>query len=180
MKDAREQIEIERKYIIAIPDKEDMCSMKNYTESRITQTYLESVRGETHRVRMRECNGKTEYTETRKIRIDKMSVTEQEASLDESEYLVLLRGQRRGTRPIVKERYTFVYRGQLFEIDKYPDWQSTCILETELPSRETVVEFPEFIRVVKEVTGERCYSNAAMAESFPPEIICDTSCLQEL
>ena len=39
----------------------------------------------------------------------------------------------------------------------------------ELSDRETSVTHPSFIRVVREVTGIREYSNAAMSKHFPKE-----------
>ena len=56
------------------------------------------------------------------------------------------------------------------EIDIYPNWKRTCIMETELPSKEHSVTFPPYIRIIKEVTGEKQYSNVSMSHSFPSEI----------
>ena len=72
---------------------------------------------------------------------------------------------------IAKTRKSFVYKGQLFEIDVYSEWNSTAVMETELASRNTVVEMPDFIEIVKEVTGIYSYSNASMAENFPEETL---------
>jgi CYTH domain-containing protein len=44
-------------------------------------------------------------------------------------------------------------------------------METELEYRDEEVILPSFIKILREVTGDRSYSNAGMAESFPPEII---------
>ena len=74
-----------------------------------------------------------------------------------------------GTSPINKTRHTFSYLGQLFEIDIYPQWQHSAIMETELSSREAAVSFPAFIEIIREVTGDKAYSNAGMSRSFPPE-----------
>lgn len=163
------KIEIERKYIIKKPSVESMRSMDNYTESRITQIYLESERGETHRVRSRIYPDKSVYTETVKRRVDEMSAYEDEWEISESEFSIKSKGIDKSTRPIVKERYTFSYGGAVVEIDVYPEWEYHAIMETELESRASVVEIPEFIEIVREVTGEREYSNASMSRAFPPE-----------
>ncbi len=162
-------IEIEKKYIIRLPRIDRMRSMDGYTESEIAQIYLDSDKGVTHRVRSRRMAGKTVYTETKKVRIDSMSAYEDEREIAEEEFLGMAAEPALGTRPISKIRHTFLYSGQLFEIDIYPEWGSTAILETELESRDTEVNFPDFIEIVKDVTGDRRYSNAAMARSFPPE-----------
>ena len=42
-------------------------------------------------------------------------------------------------------------------------------METELESRDTEVLMPDFLSIVREVTGNKLYSNASMARSFPKE-----------
>ena len=164
-------LEIERKYVIRKPDVAMLSSLEGYTVSDIEQTYLESAAHVTHRVRARSYGERTVYTETKKVRIDKMSVYEDEREIDEGEYLELLKGRKEGTVTLRKTRHTFLYLGQVFEIDVYPEWVNSAVLETELPSRETVVEFPDFIKVIAEVTGEKKYSNAAMSKEFPKELV---------
>ena len=163
------KIEIERKYIIKKPSLKAMRSMYNYTESKITQIYLESDRGVTHRIRSRVYEGSSVYTETKKTRIDKMSAYEDEREISESEFDEKAKRIDKATRPILKTRYTFTYKGATFEVDEYPDWERCAIMETELENREAVYEIPEFLEIVREVTGEREYSNAAMSRVFPPE-----------
>ena len=163
------KIEIERKYIIKMPSLKEMQSMEDYTESKITQIYLESARGVTHRVRSRVYGGQAVYTETKKTRIDEMSVYEDEREISESEFAEKSKNIDKSTRPIFKTRYTFSYKGATFEIDAYPEWKKHAIMETELKKREAVYEIPAFLEIVSEVTGEKEYSNAAMSKRFPPE-----------
>ena len=162
-------IEIERKYIIEIPEEEKMRLCNGYTVSEIVQIYIESQSHVTHRVRSRKTNGKTVYTETKKIRIDKMSSYEDEREISEREFQSFSEKIKTGTVPVVKLRHSFDYLGQTFEIDVYTQWKSSCIMETELESRDKCVEFPEFIKIIKEVTGDKVYSNASMAQNFPVE-----------
>ena len=162
-------IEIERKYIIEIPDKERMRLCEGYSESEILQIYIESAPHVTHRVRRRKRNGNAVYTETKKIRIDKRSSYEDEREISERDFLSLSDNIKAGTVPIEKVRHAFDYLGQTFEIDVYPQWKSSCIMETELETRDKCVEFPEFIKIIKEVTGDNAYSNASMAQNFPVE-----------
>ena len=164
-------VEIERKYVIRMPDLDALARQDGYTVSEIEQTYLESEPSVTHRVRKRLYKDRVVYTETRKVRIDKISSFEDERQIDEMEYQELLGKIKNGTHTLIKTRHTFVFSGQIFEVDIYPEWERSCIMETELESRETVVEFPDFIRIIKEVTGEKKYSNAAMSREFPEELI---------
>ena len=165
-------LEIERKYVIEKPLPERMRECGGYTSSDIVQIYLTSPLGITHRVRSRSFpDGRTLYYETRKIRIDKMSSHELEREIEREEFDVLAEKIAAGSRPIVKTRHTFDYLGQTFEIDVYPEWQNTAIMETELSSREREVQMPEFIKILREVTGIKAYSNAAMSRKFPDEIV---------
>ena len=162
-------IEIERKYIIKMPDLSILSSCDRYGRSDIVQTYLKSIDGVTRRVRKRTEDGVSRYYETVKVRIDKMSSTEVEREISEDEYSELLTFAREDSTPIEKVRHVFYYGGQLFEIDIYPQWHNTAIMETELKNREITVEMPPFIEIIREVTGYKAYSNASMSKSFPKE-----------
>lgn len=164
-------IEIEKKYIIEMPDISLLMKNGEYTVSQITQIYLPSEKGETRRIRRRKYQDRAEYTETRKIRIDKMSATEIEREITEKDFLELSCMPLENTSPIVKTRHTFRYMNQTFEIDVYPSWEKSCIMETELEDRESIVEFPDFINIIKEVTGDKAYTNASMSRHFPKEEI---------
>ena len=162
-------IEIERKYIIEMPSVSALAEMQDYSSSEILQIYLASVPRVTHRIRARKYENKTVYTETVKVRIDKISAHEDEHEISEAEFERLRLTRATDTRELIKTRHVFSYGGQLFEIDIYPEWQSTAILEAELTSRETAVEFPDCIRIVREVSGDKAYSNASMSRAFPTE-----------
>lgn len=164
-------MEIERKYVISMPDITVMRNQEEYTVSEIQQTYLESEAHVTRRVRARHYDSSVVYTETKKVRVDKMSAYEDEREISESEYVELLGEKKRGTVTIVKTRHTFAYLDKTYEVDIYPAWQRSCILEVELPSRDSDVAMPDFIHLITEVTGDRRYSNAAMSKEFPAELI---------
>lgn len=166
-------IEIERKYIIHIPDIDTVSAFAGYTKSTIIQTYLESPEGTTRRVRKRKFADHTVYTETIKKRIDKISSREDESEITEEKYISMLSEMKHGTSPLHKTRHTFEYMGHTIEIDIYPQWKKFCIMETELGDKDEYVAIPAFIKILYEVTGEKRYSNAKMAESFPPEPISD-------
>ena len=72
-----------------------------------------------------------------------------------------------------KVRYCFDYRGQLFEMDKYPFSDKLAIMELELSSPEQAIDFPDKVRVIKEVSDDPRYSNAALAKAgaFPEQQI---------
>ena len=162
-------IEIEKKYIIEKPSLKALSEMDSYSSSDIIQIYLPTDDGSTHRVRRRTAGERITYTETRKIRIDEMSATEIEGEISEERFLELSANPKEGTRPVRKTRHTFLYLGQMFEIDVYPEWERTAIMETELETRDVQVAFPDCIRIIRDVTGDKRYSNAAMSREFPKE-----------
>ena len=162
-------IETERKYIIRIPKAADMRGCERYSCSAIEQIYLPSVSGTTHRIRHRLTAGKSIYTETLKTRLSAMSCIEEEKEITKAEYFNL-KGQRdRGRRIVKKNRHTFFFGGQIFEIDIYPFRKNSCVMETELKSEKERPALPPFIRVIKEVTGDHRYSNAALASRIPED-----------
>jgi len=165
------QVEIERKYIIKMPSESILSAQNGYTVSKIVQIYLSSEADVTHRVRMRSFGDRVVYTETKKTRIDFISSHEEENEITEAEFCELSGKIKNGTRPVIKTRHTFVLDEVTFEIDVYPEWQNTAIMETELKSREETVKMPSFIEIVKDVTGDKNYSNASMAYAFPEELI---------
>lgn len=162
-------IEIERKFIIEMPNRDELLSLDFAESSFITQIYLSAPDGITRRVRSRSYKTGTRYFETVKRRIDIISAYEDEREISESEFTEKSKEIREGSTAISKERITFPYKSHTVEIDIYPEWKSTAIMEIELKSREEKLEIPGFIKIIKEVTGERKYTNAAMSESFPEE-----------
>lgn len=165
-----QKIETERKYVILIPDRSLLASMPDFTESEITQIYLEDEKA-THRVRKRSYFDRVEYTENVKVRINGLSSVEHEEDISEERFNALRRRIQSGTHPVIKRRYTFAYGERTLEIDVYPEWTRTCIMEVELESENEAPSFPDFIRIVKEVTGDKRYSNHSMSKSFPEELI---------
>ncbi len=162
--------ETERKFIIKIPPLHILLASDSYTESEITQIYLDDP-SVTHRVRRRIYkDGIEEYTENTKSRISAMSAIECENEISKEMFETLAEGIEKGARPLSKIRRTFAYDDKIFEIDEYPEWRSTCIMEVELESESEKILFPPFIEILCEVTGKREYSNHSMAHRMPSEV----------
>ncbi len=162
-------IETERKFIIEMPEISQMEKCENYTVSNIEQIYLYCQQG-THRIRKRVYSDKTVYTETKKRRVSDKSAIEDESEILCEKYNNLKKNQENGTVILEKTRHSFLFCGFTLEIDVYPQWKRSAIMEVELESESAEPSFPSFIRIIKEVTGKKEYSNASMSHSFPPEI----------
>ena len=157
-------MEIERKFLIAMPDK---ATLERAHSSEIVQTYLKGEKGTTERVRKRSADGESVYTHTVKRRISAMRRQEDERGISRAEYEELLRRADPKRRNEHKTRYCLSYEGQLFEIDVYPFWKDRAIMEIELDSEQREVALPPFIKVIKEVTEDGRYTNAALAKEVP-------------
>ena len=163
-------IEIERKFVIKMPNVSTLRSMSDYTVSEITQTYLVSDSdGVTERVRRREYADGVRFYHTVKRRIDGMSCAEDEREITSDEYADLLCRRDESSHPIEKQRHTFSFGDFTVEIDMYRGWDNIAVLEVELPSREVMPPLPDFIDVLFDATGNFAFSNARLAEHFPSE-----------
>ncbi len=165
-----EAYEIERKFLIRFPDMELLRSRA--TGSEIVQTYLLCPeKGCTARVRKRGWPGSYRYTHTVKTRISDLRRLEQEREISEAEYQALLRQADPALRTLYKQRWCLEYRGQLFEIDLFPFWQDRAFMEIELADEGQELFLPPEIQVIREVTGDRRYTNRALAREIPQETI---------
>ncbi len=161
--------EIERKYIIKMPDTVFLSKIDGCRVSEITQTYLPSAADETARIRKSVEGGKAVFTKTTKHKKSSLTRIEIEDTISEDEYTHLLKCADSERNTLHKTRYTFYIGKQKYEIDVYPFWRHSAICETELESESTVVDFPPFLHILREVTEDKEYSNRAMAKKTPPE-----------
>lgn len=159
-------MEIERKYMIAMPDA-DFLEAIGYTE--IVQTYLLGEKGSTERVRKRGREGDYAYTHTIKYKISNMSRREEEHEISHEEYSLLLKRADPERNSIEKRRYCYEYADKLWEIDVFPFWADKAFMEIELSSEDEEIVFPPEITVIRELTDDKRYTNAAIAKYIPEE-----------
>ena len=159
-----EPFEIERKFLIEYPDLKALEAMPNCRRVEIIQTYLKSEGNEEVRIRQRGINGHYMYYETRKRPVSGMKRIEIEKRLTQEEYLARLMEADPERRPIRKDRYCLADGNQYFEIDVYPFWKDQAVLEIELTDPEEEIRFPEFLKLIREVTDDENYRNAALAK----------------
>ena len=151
-----------------MPEKEFLESCER---SAITQTYLLGNVNTTERVRKRVRGEKCEYTHTVKVRLNSMRRIETENVIGEAEYLTLLQRADPARRPIEKVRHCFTRDGLLWELDVFPFWDDRAFLEIELTDESDRVMLPPGIRLIREVTDDPRYTNAALSLQIPEEAI---------
>ena len=161
--------EIERKFLVEFPDVSELDVKRRIG---IVQTYLKSgENGSQRRVRSVDENGSVKYTYTEKIFLTHVTREENEYEISAEEYRSLLSQNRRDCPPVEKVRYCFDYQEQLFELDTYPLSDKLAIMELELGSPEQKIDFPDNVKVLREVSDDLRYSNSALARAgaFPEQ-----------
>lgn len=160
--------EIERKFLIRMPAAAWLA--KSCHGSDIVQTYLKTDEADrSERVRRRAGEEGAVYTHTVKRRISDMRREEQEREIGEAEYRALLQRADPERRVIEKRRYVLRHGGKDFEIDVYPFWRDRAVMEIELTDETEPIALPPEIKIIKEVTGDQRYTNAALARVIPED-----------
>jgi CYTH domain-containing protein len=162
-------LEIERKYLILAPERamlDALASRRDY----IRQTYLTPAEpGTTERVRLRGCGAGAEYTHTVKRRLTDCSREEREEEISPREYRALLERADPALRTLEKTRWCIPWAGVTLEVDLFPFWADRAFLEIELADPDKVPPLPDWVKLVREVTEDRRYTNRALAETVPLE-----------
>lgn len=161
-----EKFEIERKFLIAMPDLQ-WLSGKAVRRLEMVQTYLLAADGESSRVRQITENGTVTYIQTIKKRISNIKRLETETEITAEEYATLLEKADPARRPIRKVRYCVPYGRHMLEIDIFSFWQDKAFLEVELADEKEEITLPSEFLVLREVTEDRRYTNAALAKELP-------------
>lgn len=150
----------ERKYIVEVTGQFPEDSIL----SEITQTYLQAEPCTEIRLRKRGWGQKQVYVHTTKKKTseDEELVTERQINLSLYEMMLSLADPTRHT--IRKQRSSFIWKGQYFEVDTYKDrLEGLVILETKGIAEGEPVKFPPFLKVIKEITGDQNYYNHTLA-----------------
>lgn len=150
-------VERERKFLARMPD---LAAIGKYNPvaSQIVQTYLPNSGDTERRIRQRGdgVNYSFFYTE-------KTDRIERESIISPRQYAAYL--AQAVTAPVRKTRYCFPYQNQYLELDVYAGEVQFVTIEVEGLEAGDEVFFPPEIEVVKEITGDKRYSNRAIAEN---------------
>ena len=162
-------LEIERKYLVEMPNISNLRTITEVKESRIIQTYLTSPEGMERRVRSRlypDGSAELFYTEKSSIKSSNgLTREEKEREISSQEYQQLLKEADNSLNSIVKTRYVFEYEGLTFELDAYEFEKNYATMEVELESEETVITLPPYIKAIRDVTSDKRFKNKSLAKS---------------
>mgnify|MGYP003304528084 CR=1 FL=1 len=167
MNSKSQPLEIERKFLIEYPDTALLDRLSGGNRSEISQTYLVGKKGTSERVRARTRDGVTVYTHNVKVKLSSMMRVENEDEISEEEYNEFLKRADKSRRTIEKIRYCIPHGEFVCEIDLFPFWSDKAFLEIEMPSEDTEITLPDFVKLIREVTDDNRYTNNALAKEIP-------------
>jgi len=156
-------LEIEDKFLVGRIRPEDI--IVPFHTAHITQNYLVSPQtGDEYRVRARSDGEGTTYFYTVKTEIEPGVRTEKDRLVDSREYHSLLSLRDPAYEEIRKTRLSFFWRDKYYEVDLFeaPD-PTLTLMEAERTERSSHLQTPPFIQVIRNVTGEKEYSNKEIA-----------------
>ncbi|MBQ6335580.1 MAG: ATP-binding protein [Erysipelotrichaceae bacterium] len=155
------------KYLIEVNDEvlKHISQEANYSTSHIIQHYLKSENGYERRIRSREREDGTMYsyseanylTSNERIKTDKV--------LSEREYKDYFHQVDPELNVIDKMRYSFIKNELFYKLDVFDFDTSKGVLSVDQPSDGRVVELPDYLNVIKDVTGDLNYKNYFLAKS---------------
>lgn len=169
-------LEIERKFLIQLPDTDAIAARNGCLTRRIVQTYLREREKSVER-RIREVTeikiggecGKVAYFYTEKRHRSSIVRLEDEREITREEYTALMTERYSG---LTKTRYAFPFAGHVIEIDVYPyefggrELVGRAVMEVELKDEREEIIFPPEIEIIRELTGTKEFSNKALAKKF--------------
>lgn len=151
------EYEIERKFLLnALPGMPEPVDVLE-----IDQGYLPGARLVERLRRQRDRRGHVKYYRTVKIGIGVQRMElEEETDMATFEHLWLLTEGRR----LRKRRHVVPDGDRYWEVDEFLD-RDLVLAEMEIPSAQTEITVPEWLQhvLVREVTGDRAYTNRSLA-----------------
>ena len=152
-------IEEERKYIVEITGELPDC-----IESEITQTYLVGEPGSEIRLRRRGWGSKFVNVHTTKKKISATEELVTERQVNNNLYQSMLQQADPYRHTIRKNRKRFIWKGQFFELDSFLEpVDNLIILETKGMADHTTINFPPFLKIIEDITGNQQYYNYNIA-----------------
>jgi CYTH domain-containing protein len=156
-----EPVEIERKYLVSrvgdIPVPHETVE--------IEQVYLQTSDNNHARIRKRGQRGAFTYFHTLKRPLSAGQRIEEERQISPREYANYLVSADPKRHPIKKTRTCFLWNSQYYELDRFTHPNpGLMLLEAELDTISQPVIIPPWVSVVREVTDDPQYSNAALAK----------------
>lgn len=159
--------EIERKFLIKKPTKEQLDMLGCISKTNIIQTYLKSNNPSIER-RVRQRGSKHDgysFYYTEKISVSQSERIENEHKISLNDYVNYLEDTDTSLHQISKIRRCFMYNNKYYEMDLYPFSDEYAILEIELNDINEPITLPP-LDIIKEVTNDESYKNHYLAKTL--------------
>lgn len=155
------------KYLIEVDDEllERLKKEDNYSTSHIVQHYLTGDGTHERRIRRRERNGDVMFVYSESNYISGNERIKVDRVLTERQYKDYGFQIDPDLNVTDKMRYSFINDDSFYKLDVYDFDQTKGILSTETRTDETEAKVPEYVRVIKDVTGDKNYKNYYLAKS---------------
>lgn len=157
--------EIERKFLISMPNLKELVEKYAVSKVDIIQTYLIGENSAERRIRQRGSDGSYSYYYTEKCVVTDMSRVETEKKISQTEYLNYMMEADTSLKQIRKDRYCFIYENNYVELDIYPFWSDYAIVEVEVTNESDEIKLPPELNVIKEVTADLRFKNYSLAKN---------------
>jgi CYTH domain-containing protein len=168
------KLEIEKKFLVKSPTSwSDLAQLFDGIVDvwRISQTYLVPEKGEPAARIRKTVKGLTGDTDT-VFHFNQKKPTEDTGVHEETEHRITDKQYQKSLKnadpekcAVEKTRFVFKWHDQVFELDLFKGHlKGLAILEIELNDKDDKVELPGFLKVVKEVTSDKRFTNFALAD----------------
>ena len=135
------------------------------------QIYLKAGEMSSRRLRRSRTDGGEIRYYTEKLHLTDRTRVEREREITAREWDELYSERDPDRRVIEKTRWCVPSGAHTLEIDIFPFWTDRAFCEVELSAEDEGFLLPDWLEVVREVTDDRRYTNAALALEIPDESI---------
>ena len=159
-----EPMDKKHKYLIAMPDMNQLVVKYGAVPFEMTQDYLVMTNPNIERRVRKQKNGSDYlYFYTEKHRMEDGTMWDTERPISFKEYKKYLLEVEQELQPVHKVKYRFNWGRERFEIDVYPFSRERAVMFAYAGNDEDAVELPPEIQVLREVTGDYEYKNRTLA-----------------
>ena len=155
------------KYLIEVDDEvlAKFAQEANYSTSHIVQHYLRSENGYERRVRSRQSDDTVMYTYSEANYLNTNERIKTDSVITERQYKDYLHQADKDLNVLDKMRYSFIDDDLFYKLDVFNFDTTKGILSIDVPSDGRPIRIPDYVKVIKDVTGDINYKNYYLAKS---------------
>eukprot|EP00735_Rhodelphis_limneticus_P009854 TRINITY_DN2884_c0_g1::TRINITY_DN2884_c0_g1_i1::g.5185::m.5185 TRINITY_DN2884_c0_g1::TRINITY_DN2884_c0_g1_i1::g.5185 ORF type:complete len:456 (-),score=136.99,sp/Q7K556/TTD14_DROME/38.27/3e-89,AAA_28/PF13521.1/1.9e-25,AAA_17/PF13207.1/0.0014,NTPase_1/PF03266.10/0.024,NTPase_1/PF03266.10/7.9e+02,Thymidylate_kin/PF02223.12/0.022,ArgK/PF03308.11/0.053,AAA_18/PF13238.1/0.12,AAA_19/PF13245.1/0.33 TRINITY_DN2884_c0_g1_i1:270-1637(-) len=157
---------VQKKYTVDL-SRSDLAALSRVCkieEFNVLETFIVTTDGSEAKVRRRGQNGSYTYVHSIRKHVDDQRL-ELKRPVNARIYVSLLSQADKDRVPVEKTRRCFLYKNQYFILDEFLDsaHKGLTVLRTEVEKVDQKVDFPEYLAVGRDVTGDKSFSSFRLA-----------------